>query len=289
MKQIEDMIDRAAREYFPEPRTGIPAAGTYVAALLFSFVLIMPVFNLPDVRRGSFDPGMELLVRIAEFIDRRVFLLFVAAIIAMLLIRMWTVAVMFVLLQMKLAIRETPRFPSGLDDGEVIFGIGVLVMIIAGCRLVALMSPMVTSDSTFFGMFRTAYRRLAGRSNEDRDAVMPTRRGATFSFADGLTGLARAIGAVAVAAVLLAQVPLDPTNRNTVLLFEWAVRPIMIGVVLIVVFQLARGSLGILAWRRLTESEARTYLRSEFIEWPHRDVRGVVVRQVNQRRDRRRK
>lgn len=269
MKQVEEFLDRATREYFPEPRTGIPAAGTYVAALLVSIVLLMPTFTTGG--------------------DRRVFLLFVAAIIAMLLVRMWTVAVMFVLVQIKLAVRESPRFPSELDNGEVIFGIGVLVMIIAGCRLVALMAPMVAADTTFFGMFSTAYRRLAGQSDEDRNAVMPTRRGATFTFTEGLTGLARAIGAVALAALLLDRFPLDPTTRNTVLLFEWAVRPITIGVVLILVFQVVRAGLGILSWRRLTEPEARTYLRSEFIEWPHRDVRGVVVRQVNQRRDRRRK
>lgn len=269
MNQIEDMIDRAAKEYFPEPKTGIPAAGTYFAALLVSIVLIMPQFTSSG--------------------DRRLFLLFVAAIIAMLLVRLWTVAVLFVLIQLKLAIRESPRAVSELDGGEIMFGIGVLIMIIAGSRLVALMAPMVSPDSTIFALFRTAYRRLAGNLNEDSNAVMPTRRGSTFTVSEGLTGLARAVGAVAVAAVLLAQFPLDRSARDTIGLFEWAVRPITIGIVLMIVLQITRVVLGTLSWRRLTKAEARTYLRSELAEWPHRDVRGVVVRQVNQRRDRRRK
>lgn len=268
MQNVESTIDRVSKEFFPEPKTGIPAAGTYFAALLVSIVIVLPQFTASG--------------------DRRLFWLFLAALMGLLLVRMWTVAAMFLLLQIQLGINERPRVIAELASNEIVFGTGVLVMVIAGCRLATLVAPMVAPDSTIFGLIRTAWRRVVADSEEDANAVMPTRRGVSFSVSEGLTGLARAIGAVAVAAFVLSLVPLDPSTRSDVLLFEWAVRPITLGIGLIVVYQLVNAFLGILAWQRLSRAEARVYLRSDLVEWPHRDIRGVVRRQVNQRRDRRR-
>lgn len=253
MSQFNDLADRATREVFPEPEHGIPAAGTYFGALLVSVVLVMPKFT--------------------SYQDRRLLLLFVAAIVALVLVRLWTVAALFILVQMKLVFREAPRGVSILSDGELLFGIGVMLMLIAGSRLVSLTAPMVTPDTTIVGLCRTIFRRFVGGENEDQRAVMPTRRGMTFSTAECLTGLARAVGAVAIAAFLLGRFPLDPMSLNRLLLFDWSARTITIGIVFVVIFQITTAVLGTLSWRRLTESEARVFVRSEVVQWGHRELR----------------
>ena len=265
---IEAVIDRVSKDFLPDPKHGIPAAGTYLAAVLVSIVIVLPQFTASG--------------------DKRILWLFLAALIAMVLMRLWTVAALLVLLQMKLGITERTRPVSELFGSEIVFAIAVLVMLIAGSRLVALVAPMVAPDSTIFGLLRTVFRRLGSDPREEQDAVMPTRRGTTFSTVEGLTGLTRAIGSVLAAVFLLSVVPLDQSTPVRLLLYEWAVRPITIGVILIVIYQLANTLLSTLAWRRLSEPEARTYLRSELMDWPHRDIRGVVKRQVRERGKRRR-
>ncbi len=268
MNNLEASIDRLTKQFFPDPKHGIPAAGTYLAALLVSILIVMPQFT------GSGD--------------KRLVWVFLAGLIGLVLLRLWMVAALFLLLQVKLSFSEPTRYVSELSGGELIFGVGVLVMLIAGSRLVSLTSPMVAPDSTMFSLIRTVIRRLRSDTSEEQNAVMPTRRGNTFSTMEGLTGLVRAIISVLAAAYLLSLLPLDPTTRDELLLFEWAVRPITLGVILIIVYQLTQAILGTLGWRRLSEPEARVYLRSEFVDWPHRDIRGVVKRQVRERRNRRR-
>lgn len=265
MSQLNDLTDRATKEVFPEPEHGIPAAATYFVALLISIVVVMPKFT--------------------SFQDRKLLLVFVVSIVALVLVRLWTVAALFVLVQMKLLFRETPRGFSILSDGELLFGIGVLVMLIAGSRLVSLTAPIVTPDATLFGLFRTIYRRFVGGGREDQHAIMPTRRGVTFSPAECLTGLARAIGAIAVAAYLLDRFPLDPRSLERWLLFDWSARTITIGIVFVVVYQLTTAFLGTLSWRRLTEPEARVFLRGEVVHWGHRELRVAAKR--NAKRERR--
>lgn len=264
---VEAAIDRVTKEFLPDPK-GIPAAGTYLAALLISVVIVLPEFTASG--------------------DKRLMWLFLAALFGLVLLRVWTVAAMFVLLQMKLGVTERMRPVSQLTGGELVFGIAVVVMLISASRLVSLIAPMVAPDATMFGLLRTIYRRLGSDPREDQNAIMPARQGKTFTAMEGLTGLLRAVCAVLVAVYLLAMVPLDQSTRDTVLLFEWAVRPITLGVILIVIYQLTNAVLSTLAWRGLSKPEARVYLRSELVEWPHRDIRGVVKRQVRDRGNRRR-
>ncbi len=268
MNNLESTIDRLSKEFFSSPKHGIPAAGTYLAALLVSILIVTPLFT------GSGDKWLVWF--------------FLAGLVGLVLLRLWMVAAIFLLVQMKLGFSEPTRYVSQLTGGELMFGIGVLVMLIAGSRLVSLTSPMVAPDSTMFGVIRTVIRRIRSDHSEEQHAVMPTRLGNAFSAMEGLTGLVRAIVCVLAAAFLLSLLPLDPSTRDEVLLFEWAVRPITLGVILIIVYQLTQAILGTLGWGCLSRSEASVYIRSELMDWPHRDIRGVVKRQVRERRNRRR-
>lgn len=260
----QHMVERAATAHVHGSKTGLPAAGTYVVALLISLLYVVPTLT----RNG----------------DRRILWLFSLAVITLLLVRIWTVAALFVLVQLKLALRDTPRGLSLLRDDELLFGIGVLAMVIAGSRLVVLLAPMVPNDTTIFGLFRALARQLAADARADRTVVMPTRHGATFSATEVVTGMARAIAAVLVAALLLGKFPLDPTTIERMVLFDWAVRSITISVVLILIYQVTNAVLGTICWRRLTPPEARVHLRSELVNGTHSEVRVAVTQQIKQLR-----
>ncbi len=115
---------------------------------------------------------------------------------------------------------------------------------------------------------------------------MPTRRAASFSVVECLTGVGRAVAAVFVAAIILAKFPLDPRSIDKLLLHDWGARTITIGIVFVVIYQLVNAALGTFSWRRLSRGEARVFLRSEVANWSQQNMRHAIVRQVRERRKR---
>ena len=203
--------------------------------------------------------------------------------------RFWFVALIFLMVQVGLFLVE-PSSVSGYSysPGSSLAAIGVLALLISCCRYLTLTSSPAPYRLSNRSSVKVAYFHA---TREPRNAFAPfgvlCRNESTVGSAELFTMLARTVIPVMAISVMLNLVPLDPNAPELARLIPPAVRTITLGIILLAICVLANSLLSILAWRKLSPSEARIFARSELSKWIHREVSRVSRRRIRFRNSRR--
>ena len=177
--------------------------------------------------------------------------------------------------------------PKGFDLGDLMYAGMVLLLVITACRYLVVMSPVVPYEGT--SSIGAALRWLFswGKAEQPLRGV-PARDAASFSGYELVSGATRVIVSVLIASITMKLIPVDPTAEETTGLLIGALRVITMGLVLLSVVVVANLLQSSFAWRKMTSSEAKLYVRSVFTRWNQREV-GMIIRRQILNRQRRRK
>jgi hypothetical protein len=203
--------------------------------------------------------------------------------------RFWTVALIFLMVQVGLFLVEPGSLGAYADSpGSSILAMGVLALVISCCRYLTLTASPVPYRLSNRESARVAmlHVRRRPRSSFVPYGILP-RAESTVGKTELLTTLARIVVSVVAVSVLLVLVPLDPAAPENARLIPPAVRIITLIVVLLLIWVVTNGLLNVLVWRRLSTVEARLFLRSELSKWIHREVSSVSRRRIRFRASRR--
>ena len=203
-------------------------------------------------------------------------------------IRFWSVALIFLMVQVGLFLAE-PGSVGGYSSspGSSLVSIGVLALLISCCRYLTLTSSPAPYQLSNRSSVQVAFFHA---TREPRQAFAPfgvlSRDESTVGSAELFTMLGRAVIPVTAISFMLALVPLDPDTPEIARLIPPAVRTITLGIILLVICVLTNSLLSILIWRKLSPAEARVFARSELSKWIHREVSRVSRRRIRFRNSR---
>ncbi|MDA0807315.1 MAG: hypothetical protein O3B68_04910 [Planctomycetota bacterium] len=204
-------------------------------------------------------------------------------------IRFWSVALIFLMVQVGLFLAE-PGSVGGYSSspGSSLVSIGLLVLLISCCRYLTLTSSPAPYRLSNRSSVQVAFFHA---TREPRQAFAPfgvlSRDESTVGSAELFTMLGRAVIPVVAISFMLALAPLDPDTPEIARLIPPAVRTITLGIILLAICVLTNSLLSILIWRKLSPAEARIFARSELSKWIHREVSRVSRRRIRFRNSRR--
>ncbi len=202
----------------------------------------------------------------------------------LLFLRVWTIALLVLLFLVVLILNEPSRYDQQMQPDAILFAAGMLVFVISACRFYVSSAPLVNVKQTplkstrFFSWEHWKPSRVP-------HSIQP-RHAQHFTLAEVWTGLLRACFTLAITMVLLWLVPLDLRSVQNVRLTPSGLRAIVLGISLFFIVMLTSGILSLFAWKRLSPSEARVYLKSTLTDFLHTDLRMYIKQKLKQRRAR---
>lgn len=204
-------------------------------------------------------------------------------------VRFWTVGLLFLTVQVGLFLAEPHAlWRVNYSPGSSLLAMAVLTLLISSCRYLGLTSSplpyrMTNRESIIAAM---QHVRRSSRESFARFGVLP-RDELVISSAEMIMMLVRIVVPVTVVSVLLTLIPLNLRAPEYAGLMPTVLHIIMLGAVLLVSCVLANGLMNVLAWRYLSETESRVFLRTELSKWIHREVSAVSRHRIKRRASRR--
>jgi hypothetical protein len=193
----------------------------------------------------------------------------------------WTAGLVFLLIQFHLYL----DLPTAIPQDE--FEIGIVLLTIVSLMVIS----RLRSSQELFGvqsatnLFRSALGGNEWTSADDKPDPLPEQ---THSTREMVWLAASSVMLVAVAGMLLQSVPKHQNAVREYGLTANGLQTIQIGLLLFCVWMIVALPTRELNWKRMTPTQAGIWLRSQTVNWLHRDLRAIERRQ-RRLRSRRRK